>query len=87
MALYRVEYRKSAVKTFRAMPQALSVRFLAAFEQLSNNLDDTSLDIKRLQGRDGYRLRIGGWRAIYRIEADRLLIDVINAGARGDIYK
>jgi len=87
MSRYRIEYRKSAVKAFRAMPQSLSARFLAAFEQLANDLDGTGLDIKRLQGREGYRLRIGGWRAIYRIEADRLLIEVINAGVRGDIYK
>lgn len=87
MARYRVVYRKPAVKAFRTMPQMLSARFLAAFEQLANDMDDTGLDIKRLQGREGYRLRIGGWRAIYRIEADRLLIEVINAGARGDIYK
>ncbi len=87
MAQYRIEYRKSAVKAFRVMPSTLSIRFLAAFEQLANDLDDVGLDIKKLQGREGFRLRIGGWRAIYRIENDRLLIEVLNAGSRGDIYK
>ena len=42
-------------------------------------------DIKSLQGRSGYRLRIGKYRVIYRIDGDNILIDEI--GSRGDIYK
>jgi mRNA interferase RelE/StbE len=40
-----------------------------------------------MTGREGYRLRIGDWRALYRIENDRLVILVVDIGPRGDIYK
>ena len=45
------------------------------------------LDIKPMMGRDGYRLRIGRWRALYRIENDRMVILVVEIGSRGDLYK
>ncbi|PPC89580.1 MAG: plasmid stabilization system [Methylobacter sp.] len=45
------------------------------------------LDIKKLAGREGFRLRIGGYRALYRIEEERLIIEVVAIGNRGDIYK
>jgi len=38
-------------------------------------------------GRDGYRLRIGRWRALYRVENDRLVILILHIGSRGDVYK
>ncbi len=45
------------------------------------------LDIKPLQGRDGFRLRIQSRRAIYTIAHTRLIILVLDIGTRGDIYK
>jgi mRNA interferase RelE/StbE len=45
------------------------------------------MDIKKLTGRDGYRLRMGGWRALYRMENDQLIIEVVKIGPRGDIYR
>ncbi len=45
------------------------------------------LDITQLAGRDGCRLRIGGYRAIYIIDNGRMVILVLDAGPRGDIYK
>ncbi|CAA7626496.1 Plasmid stabilization system (fragment) [Candidatus Terasakiella magnetica] len=41
----------------------------------------------KLQGRDGYRLRVGDWRVIYKIEAGQLILRVIEIGPRGGIYQ
>lgn len=40
----------------------------------------------KLQGRAGYRLRVGDWRVIYDIVDDRLVILVLDIGPRGGIY-
>ncbi len=46
------------------------------------------LDIKKLKGIENmYRLRIGTIRIIYQVEEHKLLILVISAGTRGDVYK
>jgi mRNA interferase RelE/StbE len=43
-------------------------------------------NVKKLKGRDGYRLRVGDWRVVYDIEAGKLVLIVIEIGPRGDIY-
>ena len=40
----------------------------------------------KLQGRDGYRLRIGNWRVIYELHDDRLELWALDVGARGGVY-
>ena len=41
-------------------------------------------DIKKLQGIDGYRLRIGDYRVIFDIYGN--IIDIIDINNRGQIY-
>ena len=68
------------------MPKTIARRFITAFDALASG-QAPGLDIKKLTGRDGYRLRIGEWRALYRVENDQLIIEVVKMGPRGDIYK
>lgn len=42
---------------------------------------------KKLQGRPGWRIRVGAIRIIYEIEDQQLVITVTNVGQRGEIYK
>ena len=84
--MLEIRYRRKALRGILKMPKRISQQFFDAFEQLAlENLE--SLDIARLKGREGYRLRIGGFRAIYTIERNQSIILVLDAGPRGDIYK
>ncbi|MCB2261850.1 MAG: type II toxin-antitoxin system RelE/ParE family toxin [Candidatus Thiosymbion ectosymbiont of Robbea hypermnestra] len=85
--MFNIEYRRPARKMLTRMPKPLASRFLSAFELLALDPSRSDLDTRYLVGRDGYRLRIGKWRAIYRIEVDRLVVMVLDIGPRGDIYK
>lgn len=85
--MFEVVYRKSALKTLAKMPKPIAERFLDAFSQMADGMNTDGLSIKPLQGQEGFRLRIGDYRAIYTVEADRLIIEVIKIGSRGDIYK
>lgn len=52
-----------------------------------NKLPHTG-DVKRLESNtELYRLRVGNYRIVYRVDNGRLVICVIDAGNRGDIYK
>lgn len=42
-------------------------------------------DIKKLQGSDGYRLRVGNFRILFDVNG--LIIDIIDINSRGQIYK
>jgi len=69
------------------MPANLAMQFWETFEKLAVDPNRRDFDIKPLQGRDGFRLRIQGWRAIYTVENEQLTILVLNIGTRGGIYK
>ncbi len=56
------------------------IREIAANSYVSNN------NLTKLQGRDGYRLRIGNWRVIYELQDDRLIMLVLDVGSRGGTY-
>ena len=58
-------------------------RFLRVFDKIEAG-DDHGLDLKKLSGREGFRFRIGQYRAISTHEAEVIVID---AGPRGDIYR
>ena len=43
--------------------------------------------VKKLVGRDGYRLRVGDWRVLYFLDGQRLRVLVTEIGPRGGIYQ
>ena len=42
---------------------------------------------RRLSGRDGWRVRIGDYRVIYRIEDEVLVVVVVTVGHRREVYQ
>ena len=42
---------------------------------------------KKLQGREGYRLRVGDWGVLYTIQSEKLVIVVLKVASRGEAYK
>ncbi len=82
-----VRYKKAAIKYLKKMPKDKANRFFRAFLRISKG-DTKDLNISPFRAlKDGYRLRIGDYRAIYTILENELSIEVIKIGARGDIYK
>lgn len=41
----------------------------------------------KLQGREGYRLRVGDWRVIYELQNEDLVILVLKVAPRGEVYR
>lgn len=80
---YRIEINKKARKFIASQQPKQQKRIIEAIYKLPDGED-----IKRLVGYNNvYRLRIGNYRVVYEIHDDILLIIVVNAGNRGDIYK
>ncbi len=61
------------------------MKYTIVIEKLPEGNDKKELKGKR--GRGLYRLRVGDYRIIYTIDNGKLIIHVIDAGNRGDIYK
>ncbi|MBS4455415.1 type II toxin-antitoxin system RelE/ParE family toxin [Tuanshanicoccus lijuaniae] len=62
-----------------------------AFEEISADKKNIELyDINRFKSskyNDIFRLRIGSYRAIFRIIDNELIVYIFDIGSRGDIYK
>jgi len=80
-------FKRKAAKTLARIPRSTRERIRTALTVLSADPDTQSLDVKPLYGRNGFRLRVGGWRVIYEVIRGRLIILVLEIGPRGDIYK
>ena len=44
-------------------------------------------DVKALRGRPEWRLRVGPWRVLLRVDKTNLVIVALTLGSRGDVYK
>ena len=79
-----------ATKSFAKALSRLSVnwqkRILSKIKELAADPYGHHNNVTKLQGREGYRLRIGNWRVIYELHDDRLELWVLDVGARGGIY-
>ena len=69
------------------MPANVRRQMIEALSAIAENPGRKDLDTRPLTNRPGHRLRIGRWRAIYQVSEDRLVVLVLDIGARGDIYK
>jgi mRNA interferase RelE/StbE len=85
--MYRLSYKKAALKVIRRLPSPERSRILATLEHLATEPDDPALDARPLRGREGYRLRVGHWRVLYHRNDSELVILVVDVGSRGGIYK
>jgi mRNA interferase RelE/StbE len=83
---WQVIFTRPAEKALRRLPRDLLARLAAVIDGLA--ADPHPPGSKKLTGYDNlYRLRVGDWRIIYAIEADRLVILVLEIGPRGQVYR
>lgn len=82
--MYKIIIKKKAKKFIDKLPKNERLRVAIAIEQLPNGED-----IKKLKGEKNkglLRLRVGDYRIIYSVDNGKLIIYVIDAGNRGEIY-
>jgi len=85
--MYRLKYRRQARNYLARLSFQIKSRIVEKLHKLKENPDDPTLDIDRLKGGEGYRLKIGQYRIIYARHEDQLIIEVVKIRPRGDIYK
>ena len=82
---YRVEYRSPARRQLRRLDAAVQMRIVAVVEKLAT--DPYPSGCRKLQGRPGYRLRVGDYRIVYDIHHRVVTVEIIDIGHRKDIYR
>lgn len=80
---YQVKIEKRPLKFIKSQPPRQQARIFEAIAKLPD-----IGDIKPLKGTDNvYRLRVGTYRILYTVDNGILVVCIIDAGNRGDVYK
>ncbi|MDX2224976.1 MAG: type II toxin-antitoxin system RelE/ParE family toxin [Rhodospirillaceae bacterium] len=82
---YRLAYSKIAEREIKRLDSTILRRVINAIEQLQT--DPRPRGCKKLVGREEWRIKVGDWRVIYRIEDHVLIVTVIRVSHRSDAYK
>lgn len=85
--MYKIFYTKTTLKTLKKLPRNVQMTLRQKIELLAENPYAANNNVKKLQGIDGYRLRVGDWRIIYDIYDKKLVIEVIKIDSRGGVYQ
>ncbi len=85
--MYKIIIKKEAAKSFNKLPRNVAKLIREKLEAIAANPFAEHPNAKKLQGRDGYRLRVGDWRVIYEIQNAQLVILVLKVAPRGEVYR
>jgi mRNA interferase RelE/StbE len=81
---YRVEIAEPAAKSIAKLHSQVALRVRNAILGLAEN--PRPYGVKKLQGENAYRLRVGDYRIIYTINDRLVRVIVIRVGHRSDVY-
>lgn len=80
---YAYQIERKALKFIQKQPADQQRRIYAAIYKLPGTGDR-----RELQGHKGvFRLRVGSYRIVYTVDNGQLIVCVVDADNRGDIYK
>jgi mRNA interferase RelE/StbE len=85
--MYSIEYSKDALKSLKSMPANTRRLLISKIEELAADPFAVNNNIKKLEGRPGYRLRVVNWRIIYEIQGGSIILYVVAIGSRGGVYQ
>jgi mRNA interferase RelE/StbE len=84
--VYRVVTTKSFSKALSRLPVNWQRRIVRKIKEVAADPYAKHNNVTKLEGRDGYRLRIGDWRVIYEVHDDDPELWALEVVARGGIY-
>jgi len=83
--VYRLEVSHTAHRQIRKLPARTQDRINNAIAGLAENPRPPG--VKKLTARDGYRIRVGDYRVLYRIDDSERAVIIYRVMGRGDVYR
>ena len=83
--MYRVEIQSKALRVLKRIDRQDQQRILKFIDGLAEN--PRPAGSKKLTDTEDWRIRVGAYRIVYRIQERRLLVLVVRIGHRSDVYR
>ena len=84
MAKYKILVKKSAEKELSKIPKKELLKILDKIKGLSD--DPHPAGSIKLTNQEKYRVRVGNYRILYKVEDNILTVFIVKIGHRKDIY-
>ena len=84
---YTIQFKPAAVRDLRKLPKAVQKRIAAEIDALACNPRPPGIDTLKGEAGAFYRLRVGDYRVIYQVQDRPLLVLVLRAGHRREVYR
>jgi mRNA interferase RelE/StbE len=81
--MFKIVWDEKAFQELQKLESLVSRRILKKVRQLEE--DPFAKGVKKLNGSDGFRLRVGDYRVLFAVEGEQ--IQVLKVGHRKSIYK
>jgi mRNA interferase RelE/StbE len=85
MAEYKVYFKESVEKDFRAIPKTDLQKILRRIQALTE--DPRPQGHEKLTGQERYRIRQGRYRIVYSIQDKELTVWIVKVGHRKGVYR
>jgi len=86
MAQYEIQFKTSAAKEFRKLPQDIKPWIREAINALKT--DPRPVGVKKLAGESNlYRIRVADYRVIYEIDDSTQMPQITRVRHRRDVYQ
>ncbi len=83
---YGIRFAESAARSLRRLPAGVRDRIAVKIEALANNPYPPGT--RKITGEEhSYRIRIGDYRVVYDVLEDAVVVMVLRAGHRKDVYR
>jgi mRNA interferase RelE/StbE len=85
MAAYKIFFKASVEKDFRAIPRKDTRKIMQRIGSLA--ADARPKGCEKLTGQERYRIRQGAFRIIYSIQDAALTVWIVKIAGRKDVYR
>jgi len=86
MASFEIEWKRSATKELRKLPNDMIPRIIAAVEGLA--VEPNPVGTRKLEGSEHtYRIREGSYRVIYEVDFKGATITIVKVAHRSEVYR
>ena len=86
MPRFKVEFASVVLRELKNLPSKISHRLVEAAESLGET--PYPIGTKKMHGDEGlWRIRVGDYRILYKIEGHRLVVLIVKIGHRREVYR
>lgn len=86
--VFRVDFTPAAIKQFNKLDPSIQIRLRPVIDAFAN--DPIPLGAKKMKGTGVdplWRVRVGDYRIVYKVEGHRLVVLIVKIGHRREVYR